>query len=74
MIGQYSRAKLRLNQPSQPRENPIKRPHLTALLCFIIAGLLYFALPSKEYGIAFLLLGLLFDLIGWKAMLSRKPK
>ena len=39
-----------------------------------MAGLLYFALPSKEYGGAFLLLGLFFEVIGLKAMWSGKPK
>lgn len=56
------------------RENLIKRPHLTALICFILAGLLYYALPSVEYAAAFLLLGLFFEVIGWKAMLNRKSR
>ncbi len=56
------------------RENLIKRPHLTALICFIVAGVLYYALPSVEYAAGFLLLGVFFELAGWKAMLSRKPR
>ena len=39
----------------------------------MLAGLLYFTLPSVEYAGAFLLLGLFFELLGLKAMLSRKP-
>ncbi len=61
-------------RPFGQQEYVIKHPHLTALICFIMAGLLYFALPSKEYGGAFLLLGLFFELVGWKAVLSRKQK
>jgi hypothetical protein len=55
-------------------ENVIKRPHLTALLCFILAGLLYAALPSNDYGGAFLLLAIFFEVVAWKAVLTRKPK
>ncbi len=40
----------------------------------MMAALLYFSLPSIEYGSAFLLLGVFFELLGWKAILDRKRK
>jgi hypothetical protein len=40
----------------------------------MMAGLLIYVLPSKEYGGAFLLLGLFFELVGLKAMFARKTK
>lgn len=55
-------------------EIAIKHPHLTALMCFLLAGLLYFALPSTEYGAAFLLLGVFFALLALKATFGGKPK
>ena len=43
-------------------------------MCFLLAALLYFALPSTEYGAAFLLLGLFFALLAVKAKFTGKPK
>ncbi len=52
----------------------MKRPHLTALLCFILAGLMYWALASCEYAFSFVLLGGFFELMAWKAPFKRGDK
>lgn len=52
----------------------MKRPHLTALLCFIVAGLMYWAMASWEYAFGFALLGGLFELMAWKALFKRSAK
>ncbi|ATQ74340.1 hypothetical protein CR152_07320 [Massilia violaceinigra] len=52
----------------------MKNPHFTATVCFALAAVLFFAMPSKEYAAGFALLGMFFELSAWKKFLTRDRK
>ncbi|NIA00500.1 hypothetical protein [Massilia sp. CCM 8734] len=52
----------------------MKNPLLTAVVCFLLAGALFFAMSSKEYAAGFALAGMFFALTAGKKILMRNRK
>lgn len=48
----------------------MKRPHLVAAVCFVIATFLYFAGMSTDYFVGFFLLAGFFEIVAWKNVIQ----